>query len=148
MAKQFVAGVEGLNSLLRDFNKLGKVANAEMKDASRVIAERHMVPAYKREARKVPHWGEDLAGSVRSRNDRIPSVSIGFAKRAYSGGASTNMVRYPTDTGRGKGSKDLTGVNPFTVNDWLGDASASYQRPALQEWTRAVDRIIRKWITV
>lgn len=148
MAKQFVAGVEGLNSLLRDFNKLGKVANAEMKDASRVIAERHMVPAYKREARKVPHWGEDLAGSVRSRNDRIPSVSIGFAKRAYSNGASTNMVRYPTDSGRGKGSRDLTGVNPFTVNDWLGDASASYQRPALQEWTRAVDRIIGKWITV
>ena len=134
MAKQFVAGVEGLNALLRDFNKLGKVAKTEMKDASRVIAERHMVPAYKREARKVPHWGQDLAGSVRSRNDRIPSVSIGFAKRAFSNGASTNMVRYPTDTGRGKGSRDLTGVDPLIEIDWLCNASASYQRPALPEW--------------
>lgn len=136
--------IPGLDALLRDLGKLGKLATKELRASSRVIADRHMVPAYKKSAREVPTWGDYLAASVRSRNDRLPSVKIGFQKKVLSGGASTNMLRYPTDTGKPRGSRKLTGVNPFERTNWLNNAR-SYQKPALVEWGQAVDRLVRKW---
>ncbi len=80
---------------------------------------------------------------VRSRNDRVPSVKIGYQKKVLSGGASTNMLRYPTDTGTG-GSWALTGVSPFQKTNWIGKAK-TYTKPAMTEWGQAVDRVVRKW---
>ena len=143
MAKQFDVYIEGLNPLLRDLGKLGKVATKELRASSRVIADRHMVPAYKKAAREVPSWGDHLAESVRSRNDRLPSVKIGYQKKVTSGGASTNMLRYPTNTGDGRGSDKLTGKDPFKRTDWL--QKPDYWDKTLSEWGEAVDRVVRKW---
>ena len=53
MAKQFDAYIEGLNPLLRDLRKLGKEAAKELRQASRTIADRHMVPAFQNAALNV-----------------------------------------------------------------------------------------------
>ena len=143
MAKQFDSYIEGLNPLLRDLGKLGKEATKELRASSRVIADRRMVPAYKKAARDVPSWGGYLADSVRSKSDRVPSVKIGFQKKVLSGGASTNMLRYPTDTGKPRGAKDLTGVSPFKRTNWL--QKADYWDAAIDEWENAVNRIVKKW---
>ena len=140
MAKMVDAYIEGLNPLLADLRKLGKVANKELRDASRVIADRHMVPAWKDAAMKVGgEWGSILADSVRSGSDRVPKVQIGRNRKVASGGASSNMLRYPTDTGNARGS-----LAPFEQTNWIAKAR-SYQKPALQEWGQAVDRVVRKW---
>ena len=146
MAKQFDVYIEGLNPLLRDLGKLGKVATKELRASSRVIADRHMVPAYKKAANKVPTWGGYLAESVRSRNDRLPSVKIGYQKKVLSGGASTNMLRYPTSTGKGGGSADLSGTSPFERTNWL--QKADYWPEAIDEWSEAVDRVVKKWAVI
>ena len=146
MARQFDVYIEGLNPLLRDLGKLGKVATKELRASSRVIADRHMVPAYKKAAREVPSWGDHLAESVRSRNDRLPSVKIGFQKKVVSGGASTNMLRYPTSTGDGRGSVKLTGKDPFKRTNWL--QKADYWPEAIDEWSEAVDRVVKKWAVI
>lgn len=143
MPSQTDTYIGGLNSLLRDLGKLDKMATKELRGASRKIADRHMVPAYRKAALQVPTWGGYLAESVRSRNDRLPSVKIGYQKKVVSGGASTNMLRYPTSTGLG-GSWALTGVNPFEKTNWIGKAK-TYTKPALKEWGQAVDRVVRKW---
>ena len=140
MAKMVDAYIEGLNPLLADLRKLGKVANKELRGASRVIAERHMVPAWKDAALKVGgDWGDILADSVRAGSDRLPKVQIGRNRKVTSGGASSNMLRYPTDTGNARGS-----LAPFEKTNWIAKAR-SYQKPALQEWGQAVDRVVRRW---
>jgi hypothetical protein len=144
MPSQVDTYIGGLNSLLRDLGQLDKMATKELRTASRVIADRHMVPAYRKAALQVPTWGDYLAKSVRSRNDRLPSVKIGYQKKVLSGGASSNMLRYPTDTGIPRGARDLTGVNPFQKTNWIGKAK-TYTKPALTEWGQAVDRVVRKW---
>ena len=140
MAKMVDAYIEGLNPLLADLRKLGKVANKELRGASKVIAERHMVPAWRDAALKAGGgWGEVLADSVRSGSDRLPKVMIGKNRKVTSGGASSNMLRYPTDTGKARGSSA-----PFEKTNWIAKAR-SYQKPALQEWGQAVDRVVRRW---
>ena len=140
MAKMVDAYIEGLNPLLADLRKLGKVANKELRDASRVIADRHMVPAWKDAALKVGGgWGDVLADSVRAGSDRIPKVQIGRNRKILSGGASSTMLRYPSDSGNAGAS-----TAPFQRTNWIAQAR-SYQKPALQEWGQAVDRVVRRW---
>jgi hypothetical protein len=138
--KQFDAYIEGLNPLLRDLQKLGKEAGKELRQSSRVIADRHMVPAFQNAARSVGgDWGDLLAADIRSGLDRLPKVSIGKQKKVTSGGASSNMLRYPTDTGNARQS-----YAPFEQTNWIAKAR-TYQKPALEEWGQAVDRLVRKW---
>jgi hypothetical protein len=139
----YETGVSGLNELLRDFSKLGKVAQKELRLASKTIAERHMVPVWKNAALNYAGpWGEDIADSVRAGSDRIPTVKIGGKRKTMRGGATPNMVRYPSSSGERGDS-----FAPFENTNWLGQ-SRNYQEPALQEWSQAVDRIALKWLVM
>ena len=139
MAKQFDIYIEGLNLLLRDLSKLGKEASKELRQSSKVIAEKHMVSAFMQSAMRVGSWNEDLADSIRAGADRVPKIMIGNQKKTTRGGATPNMLRYPTDTGDGGNS-----FAPFTRTNWLAKAR-TYQKPAIEEWAKAVDRVVRKW---
>lgn len=139
-AKVFDTYVEGLNDVLRAFRQLPKEASAELRKASQDIASRHMVPAWQEAARNgAGPWGEVIANSVRAKRDRVPAVSIGGNRKAFSGGATPTMVRYPSSSGQARDS-----FAPFEQTDWISDVRA-YQGPALQEWAQAVDRIVAKW---
>lgn len=139
MAKQVEVRIDGLAALLRDFKALPKEATVELRKASVDIANRHMVPSWKAAAMTAGKWGPALADSIRARSDRLPALKVGKDKRVYSGGASTNMVRYPSAFG--------------TRNDWapFGDGTGwmsnrrPYQAQALNEWGQAVDLIVTKW---
>lgn len=141
--KQFDIYVEGLNELLRDLSKLGKEASKDLRAASKVIAERHMVPAWKNAALNYAGpWGGDIADSIRAGSDRLPKVMIGNQKKTFRGGATSNMVRYPSDTGNRGDS-----FAPFERTDWM-EKARSYQGPAIQEWSQAVDGVVRKWAVI
>ena len=139
MAKEFDTYIVGLNELLRDFSKLGKDASKELRQASKVIAEKHMVTAFKASAMRVGSWNEDLADSIRAGADRVPKIMIGNQKKTTKGGATSNMLRYPTDTGDGGNS-----FAPFERTTWLFKAR-TYQKPALEEWAKAVNGLVTKW---
>jgi hypothetical protein len=151
MAKQFDAYIEGLNPLLRDLSKLGKVASKELRQASKVIAEKHMVTAFKASAINSGRWGDALASGIRAGADRVPKVMIGAQKKtSIRGRASSNMLRYPVETGDKGDNAWKNGVDragsfaPFERTNWLAKAR-TYQKPALQEWGQAVDRVVLKW---
>lgn len=140
MAKMFDTGIGGLNELLRDLRGLGKEANKELRQASKTIAERHMVPAWQNAALQYAGpWGPDIADSVRAGADRVPKVMIGNQKKTFRGGATSNMVRSPSNSGKRGDS-----FAPFERTNWINKAR-SYQPAALQEWGKAVDRIVVKW---
>lgn len=155
-AKAFDTYVDGLNDILRAFRKLPKEASAEMRVASQAVADKHMAPAWRNAAlRYAGPWGEGIAGSVRAKKDRVPAVSIGYKKKIFSGGASSITVRYPSDMGnRGKaGPYRYTDDGPQGTPVAFGEGSnwmvnvKNYKPAAMQEWTKAVDRIVMKWGT-
>jgi hypothetical protein len=142
-AKSFDAYVEGLNQVLRAFRNLPKEASAELRKASAAVASQHMVPAWQESARNgAGPWGEVIANSVKVRRDRVPAVQIGGNRKAFSGGATATMVRYPSDSGQKRDS-----FAPFEATNWISNVRR-YQGPALQEWGQAVDRIVAKWSTI
>jgi hypothetical protein len=143
--RTFDTYIEGLNDVLKSFKELDKEATKELRIASRAIAEKHMVPAWKNAALVYGGpWGEAIAETVRTGSDRIPYVKIGANKKTLSGGASPTMVRYGSD----KGNQGRAGTRmPPAFGQGTGWMSKvkQYQGPVLQEWAAAVDRIVRKW---
>ena len=146
MAKQVDLYVEGLNEVLSAFRRLPKEAGNELRAASTIIAERHMVPAWKDAATTYAgNWGPKIAASVRAKRDRLPSLNIGYAKKVYRGGASSIMTRYPANRGTRGAAGDRAA--PFGEgSNWM-DKVRSYQPAAIREWGQAVDDIVRKWDT-
>lgn len=145
-------GVSGLNELLRDFRKLGKEANKELRASSKTIAQQIMVPAWKNAALNYAGpWGPAIASGVRAGSDRVPKVMIGGSKKVTRGGASTTMLRYPADKGdrgrAGKGARNRMPAAFESGSNWISQAR-DYQPKALQEWGRAVDRIALKWLVM
>ena len=149
MAKLYEARVEGLNGLLRDLRKLPKDASKELRDSSKTIANKHMVPAWKNAAiQGAGPWGNDIANSVRAGSDRVPKIMIGGNRSVTSGGATPTMLRYPSDKGnRARAAKGAINRMPPAFGagtDWISKAR-DYQPAAIQEWGKAVDRVIGRW---
>lgn len=133
------ARVAGLNAILRDLRSLPKDAQGELRVASIVIAERHMVPAWRAAAMAAGPWGPKIAASVRARRDRIPAVVIGGKRAVFSGGASVNNVRFPSHAGPVRNSIPKA----FKKTEWMGTVHRRYIGAAVREWAEAVVRIVR-----
>jgi hypothetical protein len=131
--------VDGINDVLRAFKALPKAASQELRAASMEIAGRYMAPAWREAAGYAGSWGDVLADSVKVKRDRVPAVSIGGNKKVLSGGGTATMVRYPSSSGNARQS-----FAPFEQTDWLR-RTGGYRQAAIQEWGRAVDRIVSKW---
>jgi hypothetical protein len=138
--RQFDSYIDGLDECLRAFKALPKEASHDLRLASTKVAERHMLPAWRSAALTVDVWGQDLAASMRVKKDRLPAIKVGFQKKVFSGGASTNMVRWPSSTGEARNS-----FAPFENTHWLSIARDHYVEPAMQEWGRALEDTLKKW---
>lgn len=137
--KSYDAYIPGLNALLRDLRGLDKESQADLRNASTAIATRYMVPAWQAAARRAGPWGDTIAGTVKAKRDRLPAVQIGANRRkAYSGGASVNMVRYPSHAGRVRESIP----HVFAQTDWMSTVKPAYIGAAMREWGQAVDKIV------
>lgn len=131
--------VDGLNSVMRALRAFPPEAQAQLRDESSAIARTIMVPAYQSAARSVPSWGAKLADGIRAKRDRVPAVQIGYKRRAYSGGASSVMVRFPTHSGQRRDSRA-----PFAETGWI-DRAKSYKPAAMDAWGDALERVVTKW---
>lgn len=148
-SKLFDTRIDGLGEVLRALRQLPKEANKEMRQASKNIAERHMVPAWKEAAMQgAGPWGNAIAQSVRAGADRVPKVMIGSNRKAVSGGATPTMLRYPSDKGdRGRAAQGARNRMPAAFGsgtDWINQ-TRDYIPGAIKEWGQAVDGVVRKW---
>jgi len=146
-AKTFETYVDGLDDILRSFRNLPKEASGELRQASQVVADKHMAPAWREAAiNYAGPWGQVIADSVKVKKDRVPAVNIGGQRKKFSGGASPTMVRYLTDRGdRGRAGSQKRAPEAFGQGtDWISQVR-QYQGGAMQEWAKAVDQIVLKW---
>lgn len=145
MARAADIRVVGLNRVLRALRRFPKEAGDELRKESHTIAERRMLPAWKNAAMyNAGPWGAVIAGDIKVRRDRIPAVKIGGNARRFSGGASSNRVRYVSDKGSQGLAGDQTPSAFGTGLNWMATRQ-DYRMDAMRDWTEALDRVIRRW---
>jgi hypothetical protein len=146
MARVADVQIFGLTEMMRDLRRLPKEASDEMRKSSQQIATDLMVPYWKAAAESAGPWGGRISSTVRAKRDRIPSVSIGSNRRAFSGGASPTAVRYPSHAG-GKGRAGAAGTLPPAFGDGFGwmRSMGKYKPEAVKKWLEALDRVKRKF---
>jgi hypothetical protein len=134
-------------NVLTGLKGLDRSANRDMRLVSEQIADQIMVPAIKRNiAAYAPSYADKLNGSIRTKQDRIPSVRIGEARSRYSGGASTNMLRFGTIKGQYTARSGRTqfwaeGNTP----GWTQAADNEYAEPAFAAWVKEAETIVNNW---
>ena len=159
----FIDRVE-LRTLLDSLGSLEKAANRDMRREAGYIADEIMVPAIKSAINS--HTGlyaTKLNASIRTKQDRIPSVRVGnsnkFSSRgnvtnprantgrgAYSGGATTNMIRFGTIVGQYAARSGRTqfwaeGIRP----GWTDTADEQYYEPAFDAWIKTATKLVNDW---
>lgn len=149
-----------IRDILDALGSFEKVVNREMRRQSEYIAEEIMVPAFRSAiSNHAPGYARKLNQSIRTKQDRIPSVRIGNSNRfstrgnlnrtgtgVYSGGATTNMIRFGTIQGQYTARSGRTqfwaeGIRP----GWTDTAEADYYEPAFAEWTKQANKLINDW---
>lgn len=141
MAKTVEARIPGLNRLLRDLKQLPKEYQDELREASKDIATRHMVPAWQAAAADAGPWGARIAATIKAKRDRIPAITVGAGRKAFTGGATVNMVRYPSHAGPVRDTIPAA----FTRTDWMSKVKPAYIEGALREWGKAVEKVCDEW---
>lgn len=145
MARQADVRIVGLNRVLRALKQFPKEASDELRDESQRIADRRMLPSWKNAAMyNGGAWGAKIAADIKVRRDRVPAVRIGSNSRRFSGGASTNRVRYVSDKGNTGLAGDSTPPAFGSGTGWMGTRQ-DYKRAALEDWGDALERVVRKW---
>ena len=150
--------------LLDSLGSLEKAANRQMRREADYIAEEIMVPAIKSAiSSHAPGYAKKLNASIRTKQDRLPSVRVGnsnkFSSRgnvtnprantgrgAYSGGATTNMIRFGTIQGQYTARSGRTqfwaeGIRP----GWTDAADAKYYEPAFNAWIQTATKLVDNW---
>lgn len=149
-----------IRDILDALGSFEKVVNREMRRQSEYIAEEIMVPAFRSAiSNHAPGYARKLNQSIRTKQDRIPSVRIGNSNRfstrgnlnrtgtgVYSGGATTNMIRFGTIQGQYTARSGRTqfwaeGIRP----GWTDTAESDYYEPAFAEWTKQANKLINDW---
>jgi hypothetical protein len=150
--------------LLDSLGSLDKAANREMRQEAEMIADQIMVPAIK--AAITSHAGNyapKLNATIKTKQDRLPGVRVGNSTKtssrgtvlnsrtaggrgAFSGGATTNMIRFGTIKGQyvsrsGKPQLWAQGIRP----GWTNTADAAYAEPAFAAWARTAQDLVDRW---
>jgi hypothetical protein len=150
--------------ILDSLGSLEKSANREMREEASMIAESIMMPAIKSAiSSHAPAYAPKLNQTVRTNQDRLPSVKIGNSTKtsirgtvlnsrtlggsgAFSGGATSNMIRFGTIKGpyisrSGRPQLWAQGIRP----GWTDTADNDYAEPAFAAWEKTAQDLIDRW---
>lgn len=148
--------------LLRAMQNLPDAANRELRWEARTIAEDIVMPEIKQAMHETaPSFAPKMSQSVRAGRDRKVRVIVGQKRGVkFSGGATTQMLRYGTIVGAYQTADGRTamgdGQSYFSKGKWqmwaeqvdgrwTEIASNRYTEPAHNAWVREVTNIIDDW---
>jgi hypothetical protein len=139
-------------SILQSLKSLPKGASDELRKTGIEIADRIMVPSIQSAiSAHAGSYATKLNQAVKAGRDRIPKVTIGSKSVAFSGGASTNFIRFgtiksvylsqPSAASTGRFQMWAQGVRP----GWTDTAANLYTEPTFLAWEKGVSDITDKW---
>jgi hypothetical protein len=139
-------------SILRSLKNLPKGASDDLRQTAIQIADSIMVPSIQSAiSQHAGNYASKLNQAVKAGRDRIPKVTIGSKSVAFSGGASTNFIRFGTIKGvyQSQPSAASTGRFQFWAQGvrpgWTDTAANSYTEPTFQAWQNGVNDVVDKW---
>jgi hypothetical protein len=150
--------------LLDALGSLDKAANREMREEASMIAEDIMMPAIKSAITShAGNYAQKLNQTVKTKQDRLPGVRVGNSTKtssrgtvmnsralggsgAFSGGATSNMIRFGTIKGSytsrsGRPQLWAQGIRP----GWTETADQAYAEPAFAAWEKTAQEIVDRW---
>jgi len=142
--------VDGLQETLRAFNRYGKEANKELRQAAGGIADQ-LVPALILAAGSASPQAALVAPTVKRRSDRVPTIVAGGSKRIR---PNTRSYRRVTAGDIFFGSEHGGGRRPGTRQfpEWVGKGGYWFWptvRAAIpvmrREYIRTLDELAAKW---
>jgi hypothetical protein len=139
--------VEGLAPLLRAFNTYGSEANAELRTASRAVAQRAVDGAQQLGA-SVGRQAALAATSLRTTSDRVPSLLYGGAKRVGKRKTPVGVLIFGAEFG-GRGSPKTMQFLPHRGRDgyFLFPTLRAQGPAATLEYLHALDALGARWAT-
>lgn len=139
--------VEGLNETLREFNKYGKDANRELRQAAGVHVDR-IIGMLNTAAANAGKGAALSAGSVKRKSDRVPALTAGGSRkvRSSTGKVTAGDVFFGYEFGGG--ARPTTQQFP----PWLGRTGYWFwpllrrEMPALRRaYLATLDQLAAKW---
>jgi hypothetical protein len=143
--------VEGLQETLRAFNRYGKEANRELRQAAGNLVDQSLIPSLILAAGAASPQAALTATSVKRRSDRVPTVVAGGSKRVR---PNTRSKRRVTAGDVFFGAEHGGGRRPQTTQfpEWVGKTgywfwpTVRHQLPHLRrEYIRTLDELAAKW---
>lgn len=143
--------VDGLQETLRAFNRYGKEANKELRQAAGNLVDHGLIPSLILAAGAASPQAALVAPSVKRRSDRVPVVVAGGSKRVR---PNTRSKRRVTAGDVFFGAEHGGGRRPTTQQfpAWTGKTgywfwpTVRVQLPRLRrEYIRTLDELAAKW---
>lgn len=139
-------------SIVRSLKNLPKGASDDLRQTAIRIADSIMVPSIRSAiSQHAGSYAPKLNQAVKAGRDRIPKVTIGSKSIAFSGGASTNFIRFgtikgvyqsqPSQASIGYFQRWAQGVRP----GWTDTAANTYTEPTFLAWEKGIEDITDKW---
>jgi hypothetical protein len=139
-------------SILKSLKSLPKGASEDLRQTAIQIADSIMVPSIQSAiSQHAGNYATKLNQAVKAGRDRIPKVTIGSKSIAFSGGASTNFIRFGTIKGVYQSQPSAVSTGRFQMwaqgvrPGWTDTAANSYTEPTFQAWEKGVQNVIDKW---
>jgi hypothetical protein len=139
-------------SILKSLKALPKGASEDLRQTAIQIADSIMVPDIKSAiTQHAGPYASKLNKAVKAGRDRIPKVTIGSKSIAFSGGASTNFIRFGTIKGVYESQPSAASTGRFQMwaqsvrPGWTDTAANSYTEPTFLAWQKGVNEIVDKW---
>jgi hypothetical protein len=139
-------------SILRSLKALPKGASDDLRQTAILIADSIMVPSIRSAiSQHAGSYANKLNESVKAGRDRIPKVTIGSKSLAFSGGASTNFIRFGTIKGVYQSQPSANSTGRFQMwaqgvrPGWTDTAANTYTEPTFLAWQKGVDDVVDKW---
>lgn len=141
-----MARVAGLDELFRTLRRLPKEASDELRTRSRAIAD-EQADTLKRAAASHPDRRvRQVAGTVRSRRDRVPVVVVGGAKRLeLSGRPQAGEVLFGTEWGAQPDGPNGWRFPSATDGEWLTPTLREHHRDVVEQWQELATDVINRW---
>jgi hypothetical protein len=139
--------VDGLDGVLRAFNRMDKEGQRELRAEVQTITSKHAEAVN----RAYGSAGDRrlAAQNAKAAKDRVPTITVGGAKKVgVRGGARAGDVLFGAEWGAnpsGPNAWRFPGINPGPIGTVLFPALKGRQAQMVAEWERAVDAVARKW---
>jgi hypothetical protein len=147
--KMAITTVDGLPELYRAFKRLDAAQNAELREITQSITEKHADALRNAAAGHPDRRVQGQAPGIKAKKDRVPTITLGGAGkipvRRLGLPPTRGDVLFGTEFGADPGGENGFRFPPSSNSIWLYRTLKTRQMSLVSEWQNALDMLATKW---